>query len=477
MHECHVNRGLVNGVLSCYVGAQECRGGFWSACGGSEITLKAVDTTVLASTPSSASSVSTGIGPRAIPVSDSGQCALDPCDPYCVAFNEDGGLTADAGAPTTFTLPGSDIFGGAPGGFAGKSDCGSSAKGCNDVAPGAPYVRKCNGKDHYSIWDSCLADTHCDITRNGGQGLCVADWDTTATADPKWNEATQTWFPAVCPGVDMTITAACEVAGIAGFNICNRGNTTLTAASVSLYLDNGGADFAVLGGGTCPVRAASCSPAVPGGTLGPGKCFRVTNATCGAWSGSGNPVAYVNSTGAIAECGGLLTARASTGPGCNNNFADVKHKGIVCDTTSSFIDSSRGFSYAATCGPATTPKWRVLTYQATVPCSPGACTATNTAKVEFYGTLSRTLPVPATTTEAIISDATTQKTVNCTYGVDAGGAPKCPVDLAAWANSVVTNGASYETLDLRIRLVPTPDNLLSPMVGTWALSYDCVPSE
>lgn len=467
VRECHVKLGEQNGASGCFVGQQECAGGAWTPCGGTDVTLQTRDL----SAP--------GLAPLAVPVSDAGICATDPCDPNCAGYNEDAGIPPEGGAPNFFFIPGADIFGGAPGGFAKKSDCGSSAKGCNDVAPGAPYTRKCNGEDHFSIWDSCLADTHCDTSLNGGQGECVANWDTTATGDPRWDETNQHWLPAVCPGVDITISAACEVGGVPGFNVCNRGNTNAVAANVGIYLDNGNGNFgsSTFSGGTCPNLAPSCSPSIPGGVLQPGKCFRVTNATCPAWTGSGNPVAYVNSNRAIAECGGVVAAGASTQPGCNNNWADEKHKGLVCGAAgATFVPTAKTFSYTATCTPGTRPRWKSLTYTATVPCSPGACTAANRGKVEFFGTLSRATPA-ATTAETVIGDATTQQTVNCTAGVDAGGQPKCPVNMTAWADGVASGGSYYTTLVLRVLLTPTPDSAAAPSVGSWGVAYDCVPNE
>lgn len=479
VHECHVKLGDEGGALRCFIGKQECRGGYWSACGGTEITLSSVD--LVNAGDANGKSGGGGIRPLAVPVSDSGVCTLDPCDPYCAGFNEDAGLVAEGGAPTLY-YNGTSIFGGAPGGFAKKSDCGSSGSGCNPLAPGLAYPRKCNGEDHYSLWDSCLADTHCDILLNGGKGECVANWDSTPTLDPRWDEAGNRWSPLVCPGVDITVSAACEVAGVPGFNVCNRGNTAATAATMGIYLDNGNGNFgsSTFVSGACPNAAPSCSPPIPGGSLAPGTCFRVTNANCPAWNGNGNPVAYVNPQGAITECGGLLTAILATGPSCNNNWADVKNKGDVCGASgASFVPTSRTFTYDAACSPGFVPRWKALTYNATVPCSPGACTATNTGKVEFFGTLTTTSydGASATTGESIIAPATTTKTVNCTFGTDAGGQPICPVDLATWANGVVSGGSNYSRLELRILLTPTPDNTAAPSVSTWSVSYDCIPYE
>jgi hypothetical protein len=417
-----------------------------------------------------------GLGVLATPAFDSGVCTLDPCDPYCLGYDEDAGVAPD-GSTSSYYFNMTDIFGGAPGGFAKKSDCGSSSSGCNSASPGAAYPRKCNGEDHFSLWDSCLADTHCDTSLNGGKGSCVGNWDTTATSDPRWDEANQRWLPAVCAGADITVSAACEVAGVAGFNVCNRGNADVTAASIGILLDNGNGNFgsSTFEAGTCPNAAPSCSPAVPGGVLGAGKCFRVTNANCPAWNGGGNPVAYVNPQQLIAECGGTATAGSATGPGCNNNWADVKNKGVVCGSGgASYADTSRTFTYNATCPTGNAVHWKALTYDATVPCNPGACNGANYSQVEFYGTLS---DGATTTTEAVIPNATTTKTVNCTYGAGVTAPPTCPVDLRTWANGVVTNGASYSTLTLRIRLIPTPNNVAAPTVGTWSVSYDCTPNE
>lgn len=470
VRDCHVKIGEEDGVVDCFVGKQECRGGAWGACGGGSVALQSSNVRELLRAGN--------VGLMATATSDAGICTQDPCNPFCNGYNEDGGIRAEAGAPEYF-IKTTDIFGGAPGGFAGKSDCGSSSKGCNNVAPGAAYPRKCNGNDHFSIWDGCLADTHCDVTKNGGEGECVANWDTASTTDPRWNETTQTWFPAVCGGVDVTVSAACEIAGVAGFNVCNRGNTAITAANVGLYIENGNASFGEFTGSTCPSKAPSCSPAIPGGQLLPGKCMRVTNANCPAWTGSGNPVAYVNSNRAIAECGGTTAGTTSTAPGCNNNWADVKHKGDACSTFGNlFLTTTRRYVYTATCDIGSMPRWKTLTYNATVPCSPGACTGTNAAKVDFLGTISN-----GTTTVGpeLIPDATTRRSVACTRtGATPAGAtpPVCPVNLTTWATTFGgTEGPSYRTLTLDIRLTPTPDNALSPTLSTWEVVYDCIPSE
>jgi hypothetical protein len=463
VRECHVKLD----AGGCYIGKQECRSGVWSSCGGQDVRLMSVRAT------------ETLIGIRAAgPSPTASICMQDPCDAYCSGYADTTPLTlaAVAGAPTSYTLSGTDIFGGAPGGFAKKSDCGSSSKGCNDVAPGDAYPRKCNGEDHFSRWDSCLADTHCDVTLDSGKGSCVANWSTTATTDPNWDETKGTWVSSVCAGVDITVSAACEDAsGVAGFNICNRGNTTLTAASIGIYLDNGNGDFgsSTFSGGNCPSKTATCSPAVPGGSLAAGQCFRVTNATCSAWTGSGNPVAYVNPNGAIAECGGLKTASSSTGPSCNNNWADVKHKGSVCTTSSSagssYTASENSFQYNGLCPLGTRFQWKSLAYQATIPCNPGACNGTNSANIEFLGKVTNP-STAAVSSESLITKATS--TSNCVAGT-----PGCPINLTTWANTAVANGATYSTLDLKIRLNPTPNGQAAPTLTSWSQAYDCIPNE
>lgn len=474
---CRVKRSDDGTTLSCFEGQQECRGGVWSECGGQSITLMGVDIMAAQSLPQD-----TGLRPLAVPTADAGVCTQDPCDPNCVGFNEKDAQAPTQGPPSNI-FNSTDIFGGAPGGFAKKSDCGSSASGCNDVAPGAPFPRKCNGEDHFSIWDSCLADTHCDRSLNGGEGSCVANWSTAASGDARWNSTQQTWSNAVCPGVDVTVSAACELSGVAGFNVCNRGNTPMAAANVGIFLDNGNGEFgsSTHSGGTCPNEAPSCSPAVPGGQLLPGKCFRVTNANCPAWTGGGNPVAYVNSAIAIPECGGTVAAGASTAPGCNNNWADVKNKGASCGTSGiTYVVTDKTFSYTASCTAGSTPRWKWLTYNATVPCNPLVCVpGVSTSQVEFFGALSTTFSDGGTASqpEAIIGDATTNQTVNCTPAGPAGPQPKCPVDLGAWAQGVTAGGASYSKLDLRIRLTPTPNKLAAPTLVSWAVSYDCVATE
>lgn len=475
VRECHVKLGERDGVLDCYQGVQECRGGQWTACGGKDITLSSINHGAAPGTEAPESH-SGAVGIRAVATSTGGQCALDPCNPYCAAYNEDAGLTPEGGAASYYVNM-TSIFGGAPGGFAKKSDCGGSSSGCNNAAPGAAYPRKCNGENHYSIWDSCLADTHCDTSKNGGKGSCVANWDSSATADPRWDEAKGTWLPAVCPGVDITVSAACEQGGVAGFNVCNRGNSNATAATIGIFLDNGNGNFgsSTFAAGTCPNHAPLCSPAVPGGVLAPGKCFRVTNANCPAWTGGGNPVAYVNSQRLVAECGGTTTAAAATGPGCNNNWADVKNKGDACSGVGSTLAPLvRTETYTASCPIGFRLNWKFLTYNATIRCSPGACTGTNNSSIKFEGQLRDILPDGGTgaVSPAALSTITT---VNATRDCTLSGPAGCPIDLRTWAGAGPQIG--YERLDVKITLTPSPDNLVAPTLNSWAVSYDCVPVE
>lgn len=488
VHECHVKISQsADGVVSCFIGQQECRGGQWSSCQGGDIKLQTLDYEL---SPATIRPLGLDGGPA---LSDSGTCTSDPCDPYCSGFNLDAGLQADAG-PQSTTIPSGSIFGGAPGGFAGKSNCGEPPDGCNDVAPAPAYPRKCNGNpEHFSVWDSCLADTHCDRLKNNDAGACVADWSAGgAPNDARWSYVTKTWSTSVCPvggGPDLTVGAACTDTttspSLDGFNVCNRGNDA-TAGNpgptrpglVDIYIDHGNSNFGSMissaTGCDALAKTPSCSVSIPGGTLAPGKCFLVTNVTCPAWSGSGNEVAYVNSAALITECGGKATGSFATAPGCNNNWADVM-TGSNCSTITVYQPTSVTYAFNATCAPGLHPRWKWLTYQATVPRSPAG------AKVEFFGTLSAPYldaSTPASYAETLISAATTTRSVDCTNNGDAGAPPPtCPTDLLAWASGIASNASGYTHLDVRVLITPPPDGSSTPTVPNMQVSYECVPSE
>lgn len=478
VHECHVKVSQTSdGIVTCFIGQQECRGGQWSKCQGGDIKLQTIDYKL---SPRAIAPLGLDAGPV---TAEGGVCGTDPCDPYCNGYNQDAGLQADSGPVSTGLLPPGSPFAG-PGGFVGKSDC-SSGPGCNIAWPATG--QNCNGAPkHYSIWDACLGDTHCERLMNAGLGTCVANWGgaTGAPQDSNYVPGSSTWSTSVCPvgaGPDITVSSACRFPagpfGVDQFSVCNRGNdaTNGVDGGIDIYIDNGNANFSAMlssdAGCATLAKPASCTIPVPAGGLQPGDCVIVTSANCPAYGG-GNEVAFVNSTNAIAECGGQGTGSQAAGPACNNNWADVKG-GTACGTITVYQPTPIVYTYTASCAPGTKPEWKWLTYEANVPATPPG------GSVQFFGTLSNPYldaSTPASYPETIINDATTTTSVSCQNpGPDAG--PVCPVDLLAWANAIGPTASSYTQLDIRVLITPSTDQSATPTVPNLQVSYRCVPAE
>lgn len=442
VRDCHLKLGEHDGVVDCFEGAQECRGGSWSGCGGRDITLSSIQ---LGSLQTQANG--NGLAPLAF--GGPSGCVGNPCNPYCRQAGEDAGLSADGGSTVLYTFSGSE-WGNAPGGFIGKQDC--TNPGCSATS-GFPHA--CNGNPtHYNKFDACQAEHHCDDI---GAGTCVRN---TVPADWKWPAAT-------CPGIDLTVGPACVSGGVEGFDICNRGNTAMTVAQgpINIFIDTGnGYDF---GGGaaTCAVKAASCTKALAA-PLQPGSCIRVTEPECAAW-GNGNKIAYVNSNQSVPECGGTAAGVGATQPGCNNNWSDIKKGGSTCQnaTTGSFAPTTITQTFTATCStPDTHPVWKNFVYNTTVPVGTSVKFEAQVSDVTLDGGTGAVWPAVGTF-QTLVTETTTK---NCAMS---GPGPGCPFDLY----TTLGTAAQYETFTMKITITPTAST--TPVLNSWAISYDCKPSE
>lgn len=454
---CRVKVSEVDGIVSCYQGTQECINGRWSSCGGSNITLTSFDSKALTSDGSG------GLKPLALstPTADGSACAANPCDPYCVAYQEDAGTqTADAAVAVLLS---SNPFGNAPGGFAGKMDCSP----CN-----TGYPKNCNGApQHYNMFDGCQSDHRC----NTSTGACTR------------NMPYDTWPSATCAGIDLTVGPACTISGSTGFPICNRGNTAIPAGTVvQIDIDNGN-QFA-LSATNCPgpgSGATRCTKTVPAGGLQPGQCMRRlqgADAPDGNCNWNGNVVAFVNADRSIQECGMGApappgTPMDATKPGCFNNWSDIK-TGDSCIGASVFSPTTYTQVYQGTCPrPDQRPVWKLLSYDSTLPCTGGVCTPVTQSRIKFEVSTRETTydgAVGVTTpfiTVAYPPDDTPTHPAVCSM---TGPAPNCPVDLYAALGPVA---ARYQTLTLRYTLEPPTVPLVTPTLRSWNIVYDCVDYE
>jgi hypothetical protein len=353
-------------------------------------------------------------------------CATDPCDPYCKSVTSDageGGITSTPGGGSYSATVG---LGGTPAGFASKELCNPCT---------GPFPNTCGAFTHYNKFDACESDYHC----NTATGACVE------------NGAAWTWPTSVCAGVDLTVEASCSTGSSYMFPVCNRGNTAVPSGkTLAFYIVNGN-QWSV-NPNTCPALSTSCSYTLTSPLL-PGTCQPVT--TC-AWAG--NSVAYVNSNNAITECA------APTGPGCGNNWADIKSGATTCSTVSSYTPTQVTQQYVATCASGSHVHWNFLTYSSVV-----ATNASGNSDVLFEA---QTAPVTGGVIGTFTSYVTLADAIKTNPAVCQS---PCEVDLFAKLGGVPT--ATNEVLNLRITVSPTPDSQASGTLQNYALTYDCVPSE
>jgi hypothetical protein len=364
-----------------------------------------------------------GVAADGGPTVDASACT-NPCSPSCLSFpTNDAGLYADA-AGGSFGGSANNL-GGTPSGFQDKELCDPCDSG---------FPKACGAFTHYNSYDACESDYHCDTTTH----KCVQNL-------PGW-----TWPSSVCSGVDLTLEGSCTTTG-AVFPVCNRGNTSLAAGTtLSIYIVNGN-QWSV-DPNTCPMLTTSCTFTLPS-ALVPGSCQDVD--TC-SWNG--NAVAYVNSDAAVAEC------PQPTGPGCGDNWADIKSGG-ACQTVTSFGPSVVTQQYIASCPAGTHVQWGILTYSTVVASnSSGNSDVTFKAQTADYGLDGG---LGAFGTYHPLADAVVTDPAVCQ-------AP-CSIDLYSKLGG--PPDATNAVLNLQITISPTPDGLATGSVSSYDLTYSCPPTE
>jgi hypothetical protein len=376
-------------------------------------------------------------------------CTNDPCNPYCTQIDSpQGPITADA-MTTTVTVTSTvtvtayqgsvDGFGGCPAGFHAKEVNFSSC-----LTGGQPDYSQCN------------SDYHCEATT----GQCVR-------SVPDW-----TYPLSLCPGINLTASGSCvdPNTGLATTPICNRGNTRLSIAQypfLDYYIVNGNHfDFVEPDGTSCPSYPSTGYFKLPK-DLEPGECINMPTPP----AVHGNSVMYLNPDGWIPECGAGVGP--TTGPGCYDNWADVKVGGGCAPQTTTTTVTTPKAAYApfqwtttaqASCDINSMPTWELLMYDTTVP--------TNTS-----GSGSVLVEVRAGDTSGNFGNWVTAASTStgdpavCSY---AGPAPACPKDLY----TLLGADAKYSgLLDLRFTLTPTPDGQEIPVLKAWQGIYSCMPAQ
>lgn len=424
-----------NGVRSCFDGTQVCTHGQWGPCGATigtgtqSISGLNVGGYLTGSAPASTPPTPQGwTTPKSLsqPSSDGGPCASNPCDPYCVGFNEvpDAAIMLDAGVGGASSWSSLDPLAGVPGGFVNKgiSDPCTKSSDCNF--------------DTY-----CSAAGHCVFYKPGEKN-------------------------AACNGVDLTAGAPCNNGT---YPICNRGKTDLTVAmavggKIDVYKKNGGGNQF---GSVCitAVGDPTCQLTLPAGGIKAGTCVSVN--TCG---NSGNVTVFVNppqtangNNPRVTEC--ALGAEQ----GCVNNWSDIKSPGAcVAQGVTTYLPKTVVQTYTATCPSGSTPQWMWLAYSGANTTSPSGG---GSSSFSFSARLA-SLADGGYGSSVTLATSPNDPAVCAMTAGDAGG---CPKNLFTLLGGLPA--AQVSTLELTITLSPSADGLAASTLSSWQVTYSCPPSQ
>ncbi len=219
-------------------------------------------------------------GSKTLALGDPSGCA-DPCDPNCVAF-EDDGLGLDDALPGVLCETG--------GGVGVCPTCGYSVPHADSATLMTP-----------AAWStqpaSCTADDQCSFDQQCRQGSCQ-----------NWRYPCST-TAATCPQSDLTVGPPCSVA-MGGFHlpICNRGSVRADTGTLRIGLY---ADSARLGQCASAAYAAPDSGLIEfelsadaGRYIDPGQCLDISsgNADLSGIDLAGVRGAFVNFDASLADC-------------------------------------------------------------------------------------------------------------------------------------------------------------------------------
>jgi hypothetical protein len=440
VRECHVPLGDQGRVRTCFDGTQVCTGDTWGNCGGAAGTIRTTNVGDSRLTPTLAGTDGVTFAHTAsisLPSKSAAACANNPCNPYCVGYDEDGGLGltpegGSAGPPYT-GVPGT---GNVPAYFVDKGLC--------DVLH--PPCPACTGPS------SCQFDYQCDIP----SGKCV-----------KWLIG-QALPSGVCPGINLTQGVACSNSGNISAPLCNRGNTALaanTAIEVKAFVGSS-VSFPTT---NCAMPAGTvkgtCTANIGATPLNPGECRTMNYGSC-AVDFSGDTALYVNSNLAVPECG------MPSSPGCSDNWSFYSAPGTPCSPITGTVYPVTPYQqdYEAKCPVGAHGQWSALAYDTTTPKNTSG-TSSVKFEVQTAPRLATGLPgtfVPAS--PVLAADAPSMHPSVCPMS----GPSPCPRDLFAILGAVQ---ARNEFLRLKVTLTPTPDKYASPTLKNWMVSFSCVPAE
>ena len=456
--DCSVKLSEHEGILSCYHGVQECTGGVWGPCAGSSTTMSSKAFRDSTGARAESEQRFPGTSPAALSEPDAGApaCIDDPCNPYCVGYEEEPASPITPEYTQGFTYEGNpDEWGNGPEAFTQKQDCSGNGGDCR-----TGYPKNCNGTPtNQNKFDGCLADHHCD----DATGKCLRN-------EPGW-----TWPTSVCSGIDLAPGPACHNGTNDGFPLCNRGNTAVAqGTTIRSTINNGNwLDLAA-----CPLNPSGTQCDITlSESLDPGECVRVINGVHCSWTG--NAVVFANSNQAVAECGMPQASPPTnvTAPGCSNNWSDIK-LGSVCQLYSSggYETKTITETYSASCPAGTQVQWDRLVYEAATPCSTGTCDAVSQSHLSFtVQTASASAPTTFVPTTPVVAAHAPSPVYTHPASCASTGPSPCPIDLY----TTLGGGAAvhYPTLKLQVTLEPSSDGQTAPSLSSWGITYSCPPAQ
>jgi hypothetical protein len=207
--KCGIKLAQHDDIVTCYLGTQSCNAGTWGECtDGSQVTKSVV--------------APPGVGPGSGSMNFLGNCANNPCDPYCQNYNNDAGYNTEGGAPI-YTWQGGQITG-LPNGLKKKglvepcsdgADCQFNTYCWHPKTNAACGHSKCTtgGKLNWAcdpcVNQVCKADQSCctypDTVPNGGScahDLCTAGAKLAKDCDEDGADCVEKICDSGLPGLD-----------------------------------------------------------------------------------------------------------------------------------------------------------------------------------------------------------------------------------------------------------------------------------
>lgn len=265
--KCGIKLAQHDDIVTCYLGTQSCNAGTWGECtDGSQVTKS------VAAPP--------GVGPGSGAMNFLGNCANNPCDPYCQNYNNDAGYSADGGSPI-YTWQGGQISG-LPNGLKKKGlkePCGDGSDCQFNTYCWHPQTASACG--HSKCQTGAKLDWGCDACVTE---ICKADPSCCANYPDASAPGTCTHSICDATGSQKGLTAGCDASGVDCVTkvcaidptCCQNGNNKWTAACVALV------------GTQCGLSCAANAVSLPAGTWVQA-CVDKVATVCDASCGTGAP--------------------------------------------------------------------------------------------------------------------------------------------------------------------------------------------